>query len=381
MKRHIIVLACSVIATAAGPAFALPTMIRLGYRECAACHISPQGGGLLNEYGRAIDEAQSRRAGEYRPSESSILKALAWGGRVTQDVRVVVQDQRAWAGRSQTSQVLWPRIVYRNVTGVGSQFKVAATITGQTASAPRPSVRYDPGAGPSTVFVNTALVHYEATKTLAFAAGRDQLPTGINIPDLGAFIKSRSRLGYDEAPTQVKMFWNGPRWYVSPFVFGPGGHEAAGEGESGAGTLAELDILGRLKTVVGMSLVRGSAQHFDRDTIGAYARLGFGKWGILAEHDVTSRVRDAQAPASFQQHATYGQVFWAMQEWLVVSATGERLRVEAPFEARVTAGKLELAARLTNQVSLGVSGRVQHDALTKRVSTSATFQFALKSPQ
>jgi hypothetical protein len=26
------------------PSFAYPTMIRLGYVNCAACHISPQGG-------------------------------------------------------------------------------------------------------------------------------------------------------------------------------------------------------------------------------------------------------------------------------------------------------------------------------------------------
>ena len=103
--------------------------------------------------------------------------------------------------------------------------------------------------------------------------------------------------------------------------------------------------------------------------------------GILAEHDVTNRVRDAQALASFRQHATYGQVFWAVREWLVMSAIGERLRVEAPFETRLMAGKLEFAARLTNQVTLGVSGRVQRDALTRGVTTSATFQLALKSPQ
>ena len=42
-------------------AFALPTMIRLGYSECTACHISPQGGGLLNPYGRGIDREKVRK--------------------------------------------------------------------------------------------------------------------------------------------------------------------------------------------------------------------------------------------------------------------------------------------------------------------------------
>ena len=34
---------------------------------------------------------------------------------------------------------------------------------------------------------------------------------------------------------------------------------------------------------------------------GAYARLGFGKWGILAEHDVTDRTRNVPDSVSFRQ--------------------------------------------------------------------------------
>jgi hypothetical protein len=51
------VLICIVVH--ATPALASPTMIRLGYSDCATCHVSPQGGGLLTSYGRGIDVAQS----------------------------------------------------------------------------------------------------------------------------------------------------------------------------------------------------------------------------------------------------------------------------------------------------------------------------------
>src|SRR6202008_4813042 len=40
-------------------AVALPTMIRLGYNNCAACHVISQVGGLLTPYGKGIDTAQS----------------------------------------------------------------------------------------------------------------------------------------------------------------------------------------------------------------------------------------------------------------------------------------------------------------------------------
>src|SRR5437588_12678196 len=81
------------LAACSGDAIALPTMVRLGYTNCAACHISPQGAGLLNAYGRSIDQAQSLRGGEYQPSQNSWIQALDWGGRMTQDVRVVLQEQ------------------------------------------------------------------------------------------------------------------------------------------------------------------------------------------------------------------------------------------------------------------------------------------------
>src|SRR5580692_4135785 len=75
------------------PAAALPTMIRLGYTNCSACHFSPQGGGLLTLYGRGIDTAQSLLGGEYQPWQSAFADAINWGGRITQDFRLVSQQQ------------------------------------------------------------------------------------------------------------------------------------------------------------------------------------------------------------------------------------------------------------------------------------------------
>jgi hypothetical protein len=209
----VIVLACG-----AAPAAALPTMIRLGYSDCIACHLSPQGGGPLNAYGRGIDQAQSLRGGEYEASKGDLADAIFFGGRVTQDLRTVLQTQATWSSTGSGVSAFRPRLMYRNVTALASRWRVSGTVTleAKDGFAPRPPYSYDPPAGPSSLFVNTALLHYRAGNAFELAAGRDQLPTGVNVPDLALFVRSRNRLGYYDAPLQVKAFISTSRVHVTP---------------------------------------------------------------------------------------------------------------------------------------------------------------------
>jgi hypothetical protein len=379
MKSSVIaaVAAASIVLVHASPAIALPTMIRLGYIDCASCHYSPQGGGPLNPYGRGIDEAQSLRAGEYRPRDNKLVRIISWNGRIAQDLRLVFPMQRAWASHESSSSFR-PRLLYRNFTELPQGFAVHLTLTGETDDLPRPTAAYDPRPGTSSPIVNVALLRFRVLPAVDVYGGRDQLPSGVNIPDLGAFIRQRNRFGFYDTPAQIKMNWAGKRFRVVPFAYGPGGNEAAGEGESGGGTLAEVDPFGTHHVVVGLNLLRGSADNGDRAMVGAHARLGFGRWGILAEHDVTSRTREDVAEP-FRQHASYGQAFWAVQEWLVASLIGERLSLEQPYEERINSGRIEIATRLTSVATMTLSMGIQHDLLTDRTSKSLVFQVALKT--
>ncbi len=361
------------------PASALPTMIRLGYPNCSSCHISPQGGGLLNLYGRGIDRAQSLIGGEYAPLENPFIGFLNAEGRITQDIRTVLQQQDVSTDSKRGTQVFRSRFLYRNATELGKRFRFTATLTGENTNALRPALLYEPPTNSAQLFVNTALLSYRARPSLEFSIGRDQLPTGVNIADLSTFVRSRNRLGYYDAPTQAKLFWWGKRYLVTPYLFGPGGNERSGQHESGGGMLAELDVFGKGRTVVGMNLLRGTAGLSDRTLIGPYARLGFGRWGVLAEHDVTDRTLKTGTSASFLQSASYGQVFWAAREWLVPSFIVERLRVDRPYQERLDAAKIELSARLSSQVTISAGPRIQRDELTGRISRSVVFQVAIKT--
>jgi hypothetical protein len=113
--------------------------------------------------------------------------------------------------------------------------------------------------------------------------------------------------------------------------------------------------------------------------LGLYVRLGFGRWGLLGEHDMTTHDRDTPRGARLPQSTTYAQVFVAMREWLVASAIAERARVTAPFEEELTAGAFELSARLASQATLGVGARVQRDGRTGLTSPSLVVQAAFKT--
>lgn len=270
--------------------------------------------------------------------------------------------------------------MYRNTTELGDGFRFTATVVGENESAARPSLSYDPPVRPTQVYVTSALLSWRPVKSLEFAAGRDQLPSGINIPDLAIYVRSRKQLGYYDAPTQVKLYWWGKRYHVNPYFYAPGGNERSGFHETGAGGLAELDILGHGRTVVGVNGVRGTSCKLDRTLVGPCARLGFGKWGIFAEHDITMRTLVQTSPVSFRQDASYGQIFWAVKEWLVPAITAERLTVQQPYREAQVAGGLQLSARLTPQFTLSVSTRIQHNQLTGRNSPAFTLQLAMKTP-
>src|SRR3954454_21666802 len=119
MKKHLCIAAVAAILllwVLRRPATALPAMVRLGYSNCAVCHISPQGGGLLNAYGRSIDHAQCLRGGDYKSSTNHVAKWLSWGGMITQDVRSVTQEQKSTTATDAVVGTLPSWFMYRNAT-------------------------------------------------------------------------------------------------------------------------------------------------------------------------------------------------------------------------------------------------------------------------
>jgi hypothetical protein len=311
------VLAC------ATPALASPTMIRLGYSDCATCHVSPQGGGLLTSYGRGIDVAQSLRARELPPSDADRRRFLY-------DVRLVAVGQEATALASHTGTASSTFNVFvRSSTRLSEHQRFTSTFG---LAGPALGTATQAGGGATTVIVPKAIWEYRPKDGLQLSAGREELPTGIGLPDPQAYVRKNTNPGTTAYPTQVKgFFWN-HRFQFTPYAFAPGGDEDVRLRQWGAGALAGVSLWRR--GVIGVSGVDSRSPAFNRQSMGAYARLGFGRWGVLAEHEVTGRSSTDPTAATTQFVAGHTQLFFAPYEWLVTSLGAEEMTMQGAARGR-----------------------------------------------
>jgi hypothetical protein len=353
-------------------AYALPTMVRIGYGGCATCHISPQGGGLLTEYGRGVDDAQSLRAGEYRPQEDE--RAFL---RIHHDVRFLLQERSAVDASGVARPANFFRVLYRNSTHLGRHLRVSGVVGAESPGPTSASADTSPTAVP---FVSQALAHFRPAETIEISIGRDQLPSGLNLPDLTAFIKANNQMSFHDYPTQLKAAWWSSRALVMPYLFAPTLHEQGGSAEWGGGALAERDVSGEQTKVIGLNALVARAAAQDRQSVGVFSRLGFGQWGIFAEYDLARR-RSREDGQSHLQHTSYLQAFYAIREWLVTSVVGEHLLVDSPATEQRVAGKLEVSMRLAPYVTLVSSLREVYQPATRESAMVATAQLYVKTAE
>ena len=357
------------VVLAATPLKASPAMIRLGYAGCQACHLSPQGRGLLTEYGKGIDDTHSARRGEYEHDETRRR-------RLFHDLRLLTQlrsDLGAQPVRQPAAQL---RAWYRNTTFLTERVRVSGTVSADVPAPERQVTALQPLPSQPPVFVRQALLEISPRKNLYIALGRDTLPSGVEIADQATYMRSRNGQGLTDVPTQVKLFWWTPRFQVVPYAFTPSGHEARGFRTGGAGLLAETYLLGdRLAT--GMALRRSRNRTFDERFTGVYARLGMGRWGLLTEHDLVRREHRGVGGAASHQYTGYVQLFLYPTDWLVASIGAERLQPDRPLDRSRWSLRPELSARLSPHVTLAASLRDEYAGVQR--STTLVVQLFLKT--
>jgi hypothetical protein len=346
---------------------ATPRMISYSYPNCISCHVSPQGRGLLNSYGRGIDIAQSYSKKDFTAmlfgrSGNSEDPNGNWDGRFGNVLADFLLSARLNQRLDQDKTDPTLAAVYRQVIFLGEKdaFRINTEVGFlDSGLADTPLGQNRTATGGDVVFLKKALLEWRmeengaSGKELAF--GRDYLPLGLQIDDYSSFILHLNRNGIYDFPLQLKYFaWN-EKSLTSTFLHGPSFDESASRYEYGGGFLHERYPANNL--ALGFQGLAGFAEESDRVRVGPYARWGLSnKWTLLAQADYT-RFWDAGPPGhKGNQVTTYLQLFYHHYEWLVSSVTANYGYSDfLGTKNNLTSFRCTTAARLSRNLTVGIT--------------------------
>ena len=361
----------SIVFVAAGSAVssASPTMVRLGYARCSACHLAPQGAGLLTDYGKGIDEAQSLRAAEYQTPDEAMQRMLRYDGRLLTSGFVTTASPSG----SRPAPPTWLRSYFRNSVAAGSRNRLASTVMLEA-----PAGRVDRFWSEQPTIDVAAAWEFTPAERFTLAVARDRLPRGVELGETRTILQE----GWTQErfPTQLKAFFNSERFQATTYVFAPGSDDAIDIEARGAGGLGEVHLFGH-HVVLGASYRHMSTTIATRRTVGSYVRFGVARWGVLAEHELTDHDWAQGLSGSDRRYAGYTQVFVAPWEWLVTSMIGEQSVEAGTVRPRVFRWRPEVQARFTPNVTVTASARNDVIAATGGTSRIYLVQVSLKTVQ
>jgi len=332
IKRVLLLLIGLAVAT---PLSAHPYFIRLGYSTCTTCHISPQGGSILTAYGQGVQRALSLLRDPEEVSEQE-------SPRLLYDMRALIIGSSTNGVPGSSSQLL-----ASSSLRITERQRITSTVSVTT-----PTLTAKGSGGPAIVTAPIVVWQFEPSDNFELLAGRDTLPTGLGSPDPATFIRVGTDPGSPAYPTQIKAFWHTTRWQLTPYVFGPSGYETHAAREWGSGALGGVVFLNG-HGVAGVSGDAGHGATFDRRAIGAYTRLGFNKFALLAEHEVATDSTNVTT-GIVVGHTRAIYVPWG---WLETYVSAEELVPYTPAKkntVRLTPG---VQARFSKNMQFGFTSR------------------------
>ncbi len=348
-------------------------MIRLGYARCSACHLAPQGAGLLTDYGKGIDIAQSLKGGEYQPPDPT------QSPRLRADIRLLTSGYltEPSATGARPSPPSWLRAYLRNSAALTDHNRLSGTIMLEA-----------PVGDPSLLWETKPRVEllggwdYRPSDHFTLSVARDRLPRGVELGETRTFLQD---LDSDKYPTQLRMFLTTSRFHVAAYAFAPGSESMLQRHTRGAGLLGEV-LMAHSHMALGVSARRSyedatGGGRLEKQTIGAYARVGFGKWGVLTEHELTKPTIAGLAVPGPDRWAGFTQFFFVPKEWLVTSVIAEQSNEITEPRTRAFRWRPEVQARISSNVTITASARTDTPRGTTATARIYLVQLALKSVQ
>jgi hypothetical protein len=262
-------------------AFAYPELIRHGYVNCTACHVSPAGGGVLTPYGRELS--------------SEVLST--WGSEQEKKVAdFITQPENLYLGgdyRSVYYTVNNPAFTEGQTVFMQADLEAAFQfaskwyVDGTLGYSSNPK-----GQGFSDFAISRQhYLMYRPTEEISIRAGRFYPMYGINTPNHSILIRSaldvHSPEGQSEAYNlEASYIGENYNFYLTGIFGRP--DKIALQREKGVSAVASRTLNTHAK--VGVSYLYGANELSHRSLMGPFAMIGFTeKLYLLAEFDFQNR--------------------------------------------------------------------------------------------
>lgn len=292
--------------------YAFPEMQRHGYINCTTCHVSPNGGGALTEYGRAL-----------------ITEALStWGNEKEAQIAYFVQSKPSWLDLGGDIRYLY---LYRNNPSVRegkwifmqadleTRVRTGAISVGGTLGLEE--IRSDSGAKTYSVHSRQHYLLWQIDEKLATRVGRFHTAYGINIPDHFSSIKRGLGFDQNEENYNIELSYIGDSWSHFATLFLGQPERTVQQQESGFSARTTFAPTEKIK--VGLSMYKAQNLSERRFLFGPSAVIGFSEYlFLISEFDFQytttkasgERVRGFYSYQKLGYELTKGLILYFAQE-------------------------------------------------------------------
>ncbi len=261
--------------------YAFPENIRHGYTNCTACHISPSGGGVLNEYGRSLSkEIQSTWAYE---GEENFLHGMV-DTTAVKDWLVIGGDFRAVQVHQENDNVKRGKFIKM-------QAGIELGINQPKWAVVGSFGKFDDEEWKTDFTRYYAL--YRVTDELTLRAGRFLPPFGINNSEHNLATRGPLGFGYGVEKDTVEASWLGENWnFIGSYYKTQ--KELSDNNESGYTTLVSK-ILGNNK--IGVQYLNEKNDAYQRQVYGVTGLFGWTEhFYSTFEYDKSATEVDSTTP-------------------------------------------------------------------------------------
>lgn len=296
-------------------AHAYPEMIRHNYVNCTSCHVSPSGGGVLNDYGRELSK--------------EVLSTWSKDGEQAFIYGFLKSKENLKLGGDYRSAVIYQdQPSFKEIRGIQMQADAEAALVQDKWIALATVGYQDPRivqVWSDHLISRRHWVGWKPSDQTLIRAGRFMIPYGINIPDHVTTI--RRGLGFDQSSETYNIGFDieNDKWSGSATVnFGRIDRPSLNR-EQGAALTAAISI--GESTKLGCSYLWGTSNQASRNLMGPYVLLGFSsRLYLLSELDFQFKSIPSGAPTT--GGVNYQKLGYELTQGLVLYGTQEYSRLD-----------------------------------------------------